>query len=123
MVMDVFAEDCWPDLHQLNIGDATCSDYDLAGVLSALTSRRSTAFEYANGKLGPLTYKCLQDQYSGHLQDLNIGRCTGVTSAMVQEILMECTQLVDFDAPHIFVRDIVKAEKPWGCLKIQNSQL
>lgn len=120
MVMDAFAEDCWPDLHQLSIGDVTCSDQDLAGVLRALTSRRLTAFEYGNSKLGPLTYKCLQERYFGHLQDLNIGRCTGVTSTMVQEILMECTQLVDFDAPHVFVRDIVEAEKPWGCLKIQS---
>ncbi|KAG0290474.1 hypothetical protein BGZ96_006062 [Linnemannia gamsii] len=119
MIMDIFAEDCWPNLHQLSIGDATCSDQDLAGVLRAITSRKLTAFEYVNGKFGPLTYKCLQDRYFGHLQDLNIGRCIGVTSTMVQEILMECTQLIDFDAPHVFVQDIVQAEKPWGCLKIQ----
>ncbi|KAF9134246.1 hypothetical protein BG015_003439 [Linnemannia schmuckeri] len=120
MVIDAFAEDCWPNLQQLSIGDATCSDHDLAGVLGALTSRRLTAFEYTNGKLGPLTFKCLQELYFGHLKDLNIGRCTGVTSTMVQEILMECSHLVDFDAPHILVRDIVKASKPWGCSKIQN---
>lgn len=120
IIMDAFAEGCWPDLQQLTIGDATCSDQDLAGVLGAVTSRRLTAFEYAKGKLGPLTYNCLRERYFGYLKDLNIGRCTGVTSAMAQEILMECTQLVDFDAPHIFVRDIVKASKPWGCTKIQN---
>ncbi|KAF9541609.1 hypothetical protein EC957_002913 [Mortierella hygrophila] len=119
MIMDAFAEDCWPDLQQLIIGDTTCSDQDLAGVLEAVTSRRLAVFEYANGKLGPLTYKCLQERYFRHLKDLNLGKCTGVTSAMAQEILMECTHLVDFDAPHIFVRDIVKASKPWGCSKIQ----
>ncbi|OAQ32460.1 hypothetical protein K457DRAFT_123479 [Linnemannia elongata AG-77] len=119
IIMDAFAEGCWPDLQQLTIGDATCSDQDLAGVLGAVTSRRLTAFEYAKGKLGPLTYNCLRERYFGYLKDLNIGRCTGVTSAMAQEILMECTQLVDFDAPYIFVRDIVKASKPWGCTKIQ----
>ncbi|KAG0069675.1 hypothetical protein BGZ89_002344 [Linnemannia elongata] len=120
IIMDAFAEGCWPDLQQLTIGDATCSDQNLAGVLGAVTSRRLTAFEYAKGKLGPLTYNCLRERYFGYLKDLNIGKCTGVTSAMAQEILMECTQLVDFDAPHIFVRDIVKASKPWGCTKIQN---
>ncbi|KAG0290473.1 hypothetical protein BGZ96_006061 [Linnemannia gamsii] len=39
---------------------------------------------------------------------------------MAQELLTECVHLVDFYAPHIYVRDIATASKPWGCLNLED---
>lgn len=118
MVIGTFEEGCWPELCEFNIGEPTCSDQDLAIVLRMLPSHRLTHFDRTNGALGPLTYDCLRRLYCGHLQELRIGQCTGVTSAMTQELLTECVHLVYFDAPYIFVRDIATAPKPWGCSKL-----
>ncbi|KAG0373288.1 hypothetical protein BGX24_011893 [Mortierella sp. AD032] len=120
MVLEALKEGCWEELCELSIGDKYCSDQDLAAILGALTSRRLTCFELTSGKLGPLTYSCLQGRYFDNLRDLTIARCRGVTSAMVQEILVGCVHLVGLDAPHIFVQDIAKATKPWGCLTLQS---
>jgi hypothetical protein len=119
-VLDAFAEDCWPNLCELSIGGAVCSDQDVAAVLRGLTSRRLADFKLWSGRFGPLTYRCLKELYFGHLRDLNLGQVLGATSAMVQEILTECVHLVRLCAPHVFVRDIVTASKPWGCLRLQS---
>ncbi|KAF9115569.1 hypothetical protein BGW39_003016 [Mortierella sp. 14UC] len=119
LVMDALQEDCWPDLCELSVGDPTCSDQDLAGVLGALTMRKLTALELTRGHFGSFTYNCIRDRYFGHLRDLSIGQCLGATSAMVQEILTECVHLIGLDAQHVFVRDIATAQKPWGCLRLQ----
>ncbi|KAG0278450.1 hypothetical protein BGZ95_003982 [Linnemannia exigua] len=120
MVLEALEEGYWEELCEFSIGDKCCSDQNLAAILGALTSRRLTCFELMSGKLGPLTYRCLQGRYFGHLRDLTIARCGGVTSAMVQEIMVGCVHLVGLDAPHIFVQDIVRATKPWGCLRLQS---
>lgn len=38
---------------------------------------------------------------------------------MAQELLMECVHLVRFEAPYLFVQDIVAAPKPWSCLNLE----
>ncbi|KAG0069671.1 hypothetical protein BGZ89_002340, partial [Linnemannia elongata] len=121
MVMDAFEEGCWSELCELYVGGPSCTDQDLASILRLLPSRRLTCFDRSSDSLGPLTYSCLREQYFSHLQDLRIGRgCTGVSSAMAQEVLTECVHLVSFDAPHIFVRDIATAPKSWGCSGLEN---
>ena len=120
MVTDAFEEGCWPELCEVSIGVSICLDQDLATVLRMLPSQRLTHFDHKHGALGPLTHDCLRKLYYGHLQELRIGQCTRVTSAMTQELLTECVHLVYFDAPHIFVRDIATAPKPWGCSKLVN---
>lgn len=77
-----------------------------------LPSQRLKRFGRMRDELGPLKYGRLRGLYCGHLQELKIGRCTGITSSMTQELSTECVHLVYFDAPHIFVRDIATALKP-----------
>ncbi|KAH7048547.1 hypothetical protein BKA57DRAFT_461769 [Linnemannia elongata] len=119
MVMDAFKEGCWPELCEVDIAGPTSSDQDLAKVLRMLPSQRLKRFGRMRDELGPLTYGRLRGLYCGHLQELKIGRCTGITSSMTQELLTECVHLVYFDAPHIFVRDIATALKPWGCSRLE----
>ncbi|KAF9121561.1 hypothetical protein BG015_005790, partial [Linnemannia schmuckeri] len=120
VVIDAFEESCWPELCELSIGGPAGADQDLATILRVLPSRRLASFDWSNDLLGPLTYNCLREVHFDHLQSLIIGECTGVTSAMVQEVLTSCVHLDIFDAPYIFVRDIATAPKPWGCLKLEN---
>lgn len=116
MVLDAFAEGCWPELCELRIGDAmTCPDKEMAQILRSLPSRRLTLFKPMNDTFGPLTNMCLKDMYFGHLTNLAFRDSSRCTSAMVQEVLTECVNLVELDAPYITVRDIAKATKPWGC--------
>ncbi|KAF9147056.1 hypothetical protein BG015_011364 [Linnemannia schmuckeri] len=68
-----------------------------------------------NDTFGPLTYACLKEMYFGHLTILSFVGSSGCTSVMVQEVLTECVNLVELVAPYIFMRDIAKATKPWGC--------
>ncbi|KAF9299503.1 hypothetical protein BGZ88_006543 [Linnemannia elongata] len=119
MVQKALAEGLWPDLCELSLADPIFPDQSLAQVLRILKPQSLKGLELRYGSAGPLTYKSLQEQHFDHLQELRIGGCSGVTSAMVQEVLMECSHLVDFDAPFVFVRDIVKAPKPWSCLKLE----
>ncbi|KAF9085983.1 hypothetical protein BGX23_009229 [Mortierella sp. AD031] len=88
-------------------------------MFKALTSGRLLYFELVDSRLGPLTFSCLRELYFSHLRELDFGRSNGVPTEMVQEILTECIHLVTLDAPHIFVRDIATASRPWGCLGIQ----
>lgn len=116
MVLDAFAEGCWPKLCELSIGDTiTCPDREMAQILRSLPSKRLSLFEPMNDTFGPLTGTCLKEMYFGHLTNLAFGDSSGCTSAMVQEVLTECINLAELDAPYIFVRDIGKATKPWGC--------
>ncbi|KAG0069677.1 hypothetical protein BGZ89_002346 [Linnemannia elongata] len=119
MVMDAFKEGCWPELCEVDIAGPTSSDQDLAKVLRMLPSQRLKRFGRMRDELGPLTYGRLRGLYCGHLQELKIGRCTGITSSMTQELLTECVHLAYFDAPHIFVRDIATAPKSWGCSRLE----
>ncbi|KAG0285161.1 hypothetical protein BGZ96_010534 [Linnemannia gamsii] len=119
IVLDAFAEDCWPNLSGLSIAGGICSDQDVAAVLRRMISRQLTDFELWSGTFGPKTYKCLNEVHFSHLRDIRIRLIPGATSAMVQEILTECVHLVRLDAPHVFVRDIVTSSRPWGCLRLQ----
>ncbi|KAF9134247.1 hypothetical protein BG015_003440, partial [Linnemannia schmuckeri] len=122
MVQDILAKGFWPALCELSLGESSCSlcpDEGLAEFLRTLAPQRLKSFEQHCGEIGPLTYKSLQEKHFGHLQNLMIGTCSGVTSAMVQEVMMECAHLVHFFAPFVFLRDIVKAPKPWSCLKLE----
>ncbi|OAQ32466.1 hypothetical protein K457DRAFT_309852 [Linnemannia elongata AG-77] len=116
MILDAFAEGCWPELCELSIGDAmTCPDGNMAQIIRSLPSKRLTFFEAMNDAFGPLTNTCLKEMYFGHLTNLAFGDSSGCTSVMVQEVLAECVNLAELDAPYIIVRDIAKATKPWGC--------
>ncbi|KAF8943105.1 hypothetical protein BGZ47_005796 [Haplosporangium gracile] len=120
-IRETLAEGCWPELCELVFNDRTVTDQDLAAILRSLPSRRLTFLEPRGGDtFGPLTYSCLQEMYFGHLRDLRIRHCLRITSAMAQEILMECVHLVRFEAPYIYVRDVIEAPKPWGCSKLEN---
>ncbi|KAK3837383.1 MAG: hypothetical protein J3R72DRAFT_423676 [Linnemannia gamsii] len=118
MILDAFAEGCWPDLCELRIGGLICRDKEMADIFRALPSRRLTYFESLHNTFGPLTFACLQELYFDHLRELSFGNSRTVTSPMVQEILAGCVNLVSLDAHHIFVKDIAKALKPWGCSKL-----
>jgi hypothetical protein len=118
---EMLAEDgCWPALCELDIDDAKWTDQGGAEMLRLLPSRRLTAYvRTAGGRMESLTFNCLKEMYFGHLRELNVRRCKGITSVMVQEILTECVHLVHFEAAHIFVRDIATASKPWSCLQLE----
>lgn len=111
---------CWPELCELNIHDSTCTDQDRSQLLRSLPSRRLLGFQCRTGILEPLTYNCLKEMYFGHLLNLKIGRCKGVTSEIAQEILVNCGHLIHVEAPYIYVRDIATASKPWSCLKLES---
>ncbi|KAF9090307.1 hypothetical protein BGX29_011550 [Mortierella sp. GBA35] len=126
LVIEALQEGCWPELCELVIGDPKCYDQDLAKVdedlakvLRTLTSGRLTYFQLAVYGFGYLTYKSIKELYFTHLRELDLGKCVHVSSAMVQEILVECVNLETLDAPHIIVWDIAMASKPWGCLRLQ----
>ncbi|KAF8943106.1 hypothetical protein BGZ47_005797 [Haplosporangium gracile] len=68
-----------------------------------------------NDTFGPLTHVCLKEMYFGHLANLSFGDSSGCTSVMAQEVLTECVNLAELDAPYSFMRDIAKATKPWSC--------
>ncbi|KAF9092098.1 hypothetical protein BGX29_010605, partial [Mortierella sp. GBA35] len=119
LVLEALAEGCWPELCKFRMGDSKCSDQDLARILRALTSGKLIWFRLSNARLGPLTFGCLRELYFDHLRELNLGYSHGVLSEMVQEVLVECVHLITLDIPHIFVRDIATASKPWGCLELQ----
>lgn len=116
IVLDAFAEGCWPDLCELIIGGV---DQNVAAILRGMASRRLTYLELWSGRFGPLTYNCLKEKCFKHLRNLSIEQVPGATSAMVQEILTECMHLVRLDVPYIFVRDIATASKPWVCLGLE----
>ncbi|KAF9134245.1 hypothetical protein BG015_003438, partial [Linnemannia schmuckeri] len=120
MFQDTLAEkDCWPKLCELDIDDYSCTDQELAQILTILPSRRLTSFDHSGDRLGPLTFDCLRQLYPEHLTELNFRNCCGTTSAMIQVMLMGCAHLVHFVAPYLLVRDIVTAPKPWACLKLE----
>ncbi|KAG0290475.1 hypothetical protein BGZ96_006063 [Linnemannia gamsii] len=117
-------EGCWPTLCQLDINDSGWTDQDGAEMLRALPSRRLTEYTRTmGGKFGPLTFNCMREMCFGHLRNLTVRKCKGFTSVMAQEVLMECVHLVTFQAPHIFVRDIATAPKPWGCLQLKRLKI
>ncbi|KAF9147030.1 hypothetical protein BG015_011387 [Linnemannia schmuckeri] len=92
----------------------------MATILRTLPSRKLIGLDRAGeGQFGPMTFSCLREMYFGHLQELKIEQCVGVSSAMVQEIMMECAHLIILEAPYVFIRDIVTAPKPWSCLKLK----
>ncbi|KAG0285162.1 hypothetical protein BGZ96_010535 [Linnemannia gamsii] len=111
---------CWPELCELNIHDLMWTDQDRSQLLRSLPSRRLLGFHCSGDIIEPLTYSCLKEMYFGHLHDLRIGRCKGVTSVIAQEILVNCGHLIHFEAPYIYVRDIATASKGWSCLKLEN---
>ncbi|KAF9147032.1 hypothetical protein BG015_011389 [Linnemannia schmuckeri] len=114
-------EGCWPELCALSIRTPTFIDQDWTTILRTLPSRRLTECGWlGGGTFGSLTYNCLREMYFGHLQELRVRRCNGVTSVMVQELLTKCIHLVHFTASYIYVRDIATAPKPWGCSRMEN---
>lgn len=124
MVLDAFAEECWPDLCELIIEDEVSSEEEVVKVLSTLPSRRLAVLDLScckgAGEFGGPLIECLRGMgYFNQLRELNVWRCDGMTSKMVQEILTECVHLVSLDARYIFVRDIATASKGWGCLKLE----
>ncbi|KAF9087866.1 hypothetical protein BGX29_000564 [Mortierella sp. GBA35] len=119
VVLEALEGGCWSELCKLRIADRDCPDQDLANVLRALTSGRLTHFALSKKALGPLTFGRLQELYFDHLQELDFVYSAGVPSEMVQEMLMGCVHLVKTGAPHLFVRDIATASKPWSCLGLQ----
>ncbi|KAK3812578.1 MAG: hypothetical protein JOS17DRAFT_762034 [Linnemannia elongata] len=123
MVQDAFMEACWPELCEFCIGKFICSEEDLTRILTMLPSRRLTSFVRDSEKFSSLTFNCLRDHYFGHLRELDLGRCSSVTSAMVQEVMTECVHLVVLDAFHVFVRDVATAQKPWVCLGLERLTL
>lgn len=124
MVRVALAEGCWPDLTALVIKDMECSEEDVVEVLGMLSLRRLTALDVhgcgSGYKFGRLLFDCLREmQCFDHLRELDVGRCTGVSSMMAQEVLMGCVHLVYVEVPFILVRDVVTASKPWNCLRLE----
>lgn len=124
-LQEMFVEEgSWPTLCDLYIGDSRWTDQVGAEMLRALPSRRLTMYNRSSGSIfWPLTFDCLREMYFGHLRELMVRGCKGFTSVMAQEVLMECVHLVIFQAPHIFVRDIATAPKPWGCLRLERLKI
>jgi hypothetical protein len=130
-VLEALEEECWPELCEICSGNAPCSDKDMSRILRALLTtvspslsqrrrkRRLTHFEHSTSGFGWLTYICLKELYFRNLQDLDIGRCSAVTSTMVLEILTGCPHLISLVAPYVFIRDVAKAQKSWVCLGLE----
>lgn len=124
IVQDALAEGCWPDLTELVMKDRACSEEDVVKILRMLSLRRLTALDVhgcgEGHKFGWLLFDYLREmQRFDHLRELDVGKCDGVSSTMAQEVLMECVHLVHLEVPFVFVRDIVTASKPWGCLRLE----
>ncbi|KAG9065494.1 hypothetical protein KI688_001782 [Linnemannia hyalina] len=124
IIQDALAEGCWPDLSELMMKDRTCSEEDMVEILELLSLQRLTALDVHGGRgsheFGWLLFNCLREmQCFDHLRELDVGKCAGVSSMMAQEVLMECAHLVILEVPFVFVRDIVTASKPWGCLRLE----
>lgn len=124
VVLDALAEECWPELCEVIIEDGVSSEEEVVKVLSALPSRRLKVLGFKGcedaGEFGGPLIDCLRGrEYFSQLRELNVWRCKGVTSTMVQEILTNCVHLISLDARYIFVRDIATASKGWGCFKLE----
>ncbi|KAF8940699.1 hypothetical protein BGZ58_005235 [Dissophora ornata] len=111
----------WPDLDSLDIRpSAFMLDKNLARILDLL-SKPLILFRVPRSEFGDQAFRSMQQRgFFDSIRELNLNRCLGVTSAMVQTILSSCPVLeVCFAGRSFYMSDIVHG-RPWICRRMRS---
>ncbi|KAF9349128.1 hypothetical protein BGX26_012534 [Mortierella sp. AD094] len=120
MFSEYLAANTWPFLDSLHFrSDSSLQDLELSRVLDTLTKPlvllRAPRSDFSTRSINSMRER----GFFTSLQDLNLNRCLGVTSAMVQEILSSCPLLEVCFLGRIRIPDII-CGRPWICSRMRN---
>ncbi|KAK3822781.1 MAG: hypothetical protein J3Q66DRAFT_134751 [Benniella sp.] len=100
---DIIADHC-RHLHELELIDGKLSDREISQILDSfqrLTKLRLVDSEFHSKAQQSLT------RHHPHLKELDVGRCRGTTSAMTQQIMISCPELVHLYTERLDAQDIL----------------
>ncbi|KAF9995288.1 hypothetical protein BGZ80_011710 [Entomortierella chlamydospora] len=117
---EYLAANTWPLLDSLHFrSDSYLQDSELFRVLDTLT-KPLVLLRAPRSDFSTLSFNSMRGRgFFTSIRDLNLNRCLGVTSAMIQEILSSCPLLEVCFLGRIRISDII-CGKPWICGRMRN---